>query len=85
MMNLAFIIPGITLSKAISKLILKKKNIFITILLFIGILYITTFIYYIIVNGFSTSMFIDHIKSLFNTPKDLIEILIERLGEANEI
>ena len=85
MMNLAFIIPGITLSKAISKLILKKKNIFITILLFIGILYVTTFIYYIIVNGFSTSMFIDHIKSLFNTPKDLIEILIERLGEANEI
>lgn len=85
MMNLAFIIPAITLSKAISKLILKKKNIFITILLFIGILYITTFIYYIIINGFSTSMFIDHIKSLFNTPKDLIKVLIERLGEANEI
>jgi len=93
-MNLALIIPGITLSKALIKIIYKynikyKNNKIIsfifTILIFLGIYYITTFIYYIIVNGFSSSMFLDHIKSLFNTPSDLIEILIERLGEANEI
>ena len=84
-MNLALIVPGITLSKALSKIIYKKKTPINTFIIFILILYVTTLLYYIISNGFSGNMFVDHIKSLINTPSDFIKILIERAGDNNAI
>lgn len=85
MMNAALIIPSIVLSKGLCKLILKKKNLAFTLLMFIVSIYLTTFIYYLIVNGFEGNFFINHIKSLFNTFSDIFKTLIERFGEQNEI
>ena len=46
MMNAALIVPSIVLSKGLCKLILKKKNLAFTLLMFIVSIYLTTFIYY---------------------------------------
>lgn len=85
MMNAALIVPSIVLSKGLCKLILKKKNLAFTLLMFIVSIYLTTFIYYIFANGFEGNFFVNHIKSLFSTFGDIFKVLIERLGEQNEI
>lgn len=85
MMNAALIVPSIVLSKGLCKLILKKKNLAFTLLMFIVSIYLTTFIYYIFANGFEGNFFFNHIKSLFSTFGDIFRVLIERLGEQNEI
>ena len=71
MMNAALIVPSIVLSKGLCKLILKKKNLAFTLLMFIVSIYLTTFIYYIFANGFEGNFFVNHINSLFNTFGDI--------------
>ncbi len=81
LMNITFILPSVILARALTRYILKKKNIFFTILMFISIYYSSTLLGSIIWNGIDFNIFFNHMKNIIKTPEQLIKALIERLRE----
>lgn len=72
-------IPSIIIVVGASKLILKNKNLFISILLFIVTIYINTFGFTLITQGLSLTLFMDHFLSLFTSPFIFIFELVKSM------
>ena len=81
MLNISAIIPCFVISKGLNLLITKKKNMIITIILFVLIFYFLTLLVTIPYNPHETNIFVDHLKGIGLSPYDLLKTIMERMNQ----
>ncbi len=81
LINISFIIPCIILTIGLSKVLMKKDNKYISILMFILLYYALTIPGFLMFDNIETNFFVDHFMGII---KSLFEIMMEYLGDIED-